>query len=1559
MTAKMIFCIFFVAITVVNGDKDYTDGHSSILLMEKTNFIASNNDNGKDVHLVFRPNMLDFEDLAVGDAESETVIVFNEHANKSVFFGSISGNVPDFYSSFFEEKVIPPMGNTTFNVVFLPRQPGMIQTNLLIHTSFGAFNYTVKGRGVECMFRLNPLIGLQAPLNATLTPEIVMYNPYETPLQIIEVYSSGGQFQLELPGGSGNEGPQALWHIPPFTSKPIIRVRFIASHPGNHSAYIRIKVSSEHNAELEDLVLVVPIEVEISNYYGIYSEAPFLNLGLGGTEDRPKKFTINLFNSGKEPVSIENYSVESESSVSHGITVSVEASTDPNVHSTITATVDWTAIKTDKYIRGSIVITAIVQNKNVIYRIPFVGEILKGSIYFNESSTKFVTTENETNLTRDFLLKNNFEMTLAITNVTLPNDCSTYFKTSEFTPKILEPGEESVIFKLSLLDSAAKLRHLLLHTSISTYEIPVSSYNGLLRRIVPVDETTNNGRGVDEKSINFGTLQLSTMSDTVVAFVNDNPVPITIHNWTGTISGVASIHVILRGCGNLTMENLKFCYFIQPGEWIVFQISVFSNAVGTFIGKLTVKTDYEELTTPIKFTTAMGKLDFTTTAINEELCFPGGECKFNLTVFSTFNIPMSVEQILVNANGVSANGVTYHYNSDRYPEIAPNKLTHIGQFKFNPKAICGADCFLEYPDQLPPATISSNCKQNHTDLMKTTLEAYRAMKQSFDAIQFRVQTSQVRRFTFNSSANLIWPQMVIGPVEFPLTPAGHEVVHDVIVYNPTNETIMAYYALHDVAQNGHAVGYPPETINFCWECFLSRENVFSFVHRRHKNQEFDYIPPRSRSKVSIRFSAESVGSFATLLYIRNNFTVLEVVWLTAKAGVYQFKFGNRKPGSETPLLFELSEKHLRDCDKQLSSESLPFNVTARRTFTAKNHGDMPIKIDGIYIGGELCKGFGFKVSKCYPFELPPNGSHKIEITFKPDFTQARVVQTLTLKTSLDYPINYTLVGTIPPQALNECSKALQRPTWEPSLRYTLLFVLTTAFVLVFVAAYMDYGKVMTEHFNILSKKGPVYPPLDLKISGLPTQANDDDSKTSPTASFRGMGVPFQRKKQDKKRVDIDIQNKKTWADVLGKRTSPIQSDVRIREESPPPQPNHRLNESKREKVKTCREVLTVDKAKVSEDDSAANTSEVSQHPLCDSSNDGKRSKPSKQANVSTEPQTETKLPSKSKAVVKKSKSLPINAPDNKETEPAQPKPVHPIATKTTTPKDPETPIADSNRPTEVLKETTNLNTSRESPEEKSQVPKKYVRPSGRERKKTEEKRRPTNRGAVSKDNPIQTSTASTIQATTIPPMWDYVFDSVNDVEVSEVPLTSTLGPIGTRKSPASTPTWEPMQSIQKPIATAAMNNSNSFFSNSFPQYSPSIVEIGGSAINDEELMAGASGPLDNVRDITNSWNCAVPYDLVETVETQQKQFSYTNSNNFLGLNSVQIERTWSSFRPSRPPPPPGLSNRMLMPFDNVSNAEYQMQNVPQYDPFGSILIWSKEPWTPGNPTNPDNNRNPN
>jgi hypothetical protein len=46
-------------------------------------------------------------------------------------------------------------------------------------------------------------------------------------------------------------------------------------------------------------------------------------------------------------------------------------------------------------------------------------------------------------------------------------------------------------------------------------------------------------------------------------------------------------------------------------------------------------------------------------------------------------------------------------------------------------------------------------------------------------------------------------------------------------------------------------------------------------------------------------------------------TILEVLRLVGRGAHAQFKFGNRKPGSITPLLFELTEKYLKDCESNL------------------------------------------------------------------------------------------------------------------------------------------------------------------------------------------------------------------------------------------------------------------------------------------------------------------------------------------------------------------------------------------------------------------------------------------------------------------------------------------------------------------------------------------------------------------------------------------------------------------------------------------------------------------
>lgn len=47
---------------------------------------------------------------------------------------------------------------------------------------------------------------------------------------------------------------------------------------------------------------------------------------------------------------------------------------------------------------------------------------------------------------------------------------------------------------------------------------------------------------------------------------------------------------------------------------------------------------------------------------------------------------------------------------------------------------------------------------------------------------------------------------------------------------------------------------------------------------------------------------------------RNNLTVVDAVVVQGQGGRGELKFNARKAGSQAPLLFELTEKHLKNCD---------------------------------------------------------------------------------------------------------------------------------------------------------------------------------------------------------------------------------------------------------------------------------------------------------------------------------------------------------------------------------------------------------------------------------------------------------------------------------------------------------------------------------------------------------------------------------------------------------------------------------------------------------------------
>ncbi|XP_050696745.1 transmembrane protein 131-like [Eriocheir sinensis] len=114
-------------------------------------------------YIVFDPPHLDFKEHPTGMPLMRKVVVQNSSPESSVQLHSLSGNTLHFHCTFFQDKVVMPGGNTSFDVVFLGREEGLIENTIFIHTSIGTYKYGVSGDagggGVGTVFPMRPLVG--------------------------------------------------------------------------------------------------------------------------------------------------------------------------------------------------------------------------------------------------------------------------------------------------------------------------------------------------------------------------------------------------------------------------------------------------------------------------------------------------------------------------------------------------------------------------------------------------------------------------------------------------------------------------------------------------------------------------------------------------------------------------------------------------------------------------------------------------------------------------------------------------------------------------------------------------------------------------------------------------------------------------------------------------------------------------------------------------------------------------------------------------------------------------------------------------------------------------------------------------------------------------------------------------------------------------------------------------------------------------------------------------------------------------------------------------------
>ncbi|KAI5109355.1 transmembrane protein 131 isoform X1 [Silurus meridionalis] len=1093
---------------------------------------SSHRGNSRPIH--FEPPMLDFHEQPVGMPKMEKVYLHNP-SSEEISLISISATTAHFHASFFQSRIIPPGGNTSFDVVFLARVVGNVENTLFINTSHhGVFTYQVFGVGIPNPYRLRPFVGARVPVNSSFSPLINIFNPHSEPLQVVEMYSSGGDLHLELPTGQQG-GTKKLWEIGPFETKGVMRASFSSRDADNHTAFIRIKT----NASNEDEFIILPVEVEVTTAPGIYSSTEMLDFGTLRSQDRPKLLNLHLLNSGAKDVSIMSVR---PAPANEAVAVEFKQVTLKAGESRYTkvASISFDASKARRPDQFSGKITVKAKEKSYSkLEIPYQAEVLEGYLGFDHTATLFHIRDSPVDpVDRPIYLTNTFNFAIRIHNVSLPDDVKMFNVHNFSTPVLIPPHESRYIFSLLFRPVRPSIHidsNILLITNASKFHLPVRAYTGFLEPVVVSPSSK-------EHVLDYGILSATDTSSLVFVVINNNPIELEIKSWLVTGDSL-SMELLTTEKGNRSvalgrveeLQNVSVAHYktviLASGYYAAFKVTMMAKALeGVYDGAVHITTDYEILTIPVKALIAVGTLSCSPKHIMMPPSFPGKVVHQGLSIQSSFSQKVKLQQILS-----LTEDMRFYYKrlrSNRV-ELEPRRKTKIANIYFDAGSQCGDQCYVGLPFVLKsevrphiPAMLE-DIWDSDVDLHQRLLKRWKDLKeQSGNEVDvfFEVNTDLQKKVQAKISAQLTWPSLINSSqqVLFPLTNINSSSVEEIILQNPSDVPVyvqvlpVALYpnpsAFTEIVKNR----FPNEkTSNFNTSTleFEVQQNQSSVVNSTGFAEGFTrnfvfnvLIMPGETKSLTVKFSPVGNHSVSSLLVIRNNLTVVDLIMVHGQGTRESLKLAGKHPGPGSSLRFKMTEALLKDCSENKPKEP---NFTLRKTFRLENTGLLPIHIRSIEISGTTCEGYGFKVLNCQEFALKPNTSKDLIILFTPDFTSSRVIRELKLVSAGGSEFTFVLNASLPYHMLAACVETIPPPNWELELYIIVSLFMSSMFLLVIATAYLEAQGIWEPFKRCLSleSNSPMETgkPFDLReIVRIQSDPNLNDFGDSHQNSNRGV-----------------------------------------------------------------------------------------------------------------------------------------------------------------------------------------------------------------------------------------------------------------------------------------------------------------------------------------------------------------------------------------------------------------------------------------------------------------------
>ncbi|XP_037388774.1 transmembrane protein 131-like isoform X1 [Pygocentrus nattereri] len=192
------------------------------------------------------------------------------------------------------------------------------------------------------------------------------------------------------------------------------------------------------------------------------------------------------------------------------------------------------------------------------------------------------------------------------------------------------------------------------------------------------------------------------------------------------------------------------------------------------------------------------------------------------------------------------------------------------------------------------------------------------------------------------------------------------------------------------------------------------------------------LQPWESKTVSVAYIPTEHKPVTSLLLIRNNLTVFDLVLVKGFGAKELLRVGGKLPGPGASLRFNVPQSTLMECRDGLRSNTNKPLFAIQKSFKVENAGELPLTVMSMNINGYKCQGFGFEVLQCRSFSVDYNSSSEITIAFTPDFTSSWVIRDLTLVTARGSAFPFTLNVTLPHHMLPLCAQVVPGPSWEES-----------------------------------------------------------------------------------------------------------------------------------------------------------------------------------------------------------------------------------------------------------------------------------------------------------------------------------------------------------------------------------------------------------------------------------------------------------------------------------------------------------------------------------------------